>query len=359
MQWRLSGPVRRVVAVAAIMITLVGTTLAIMIWRYEAALSRVGPLGAAASSARSQALAAGIAALIVTFAGGILAGRDIAKLVGRGLSREDDLAATLRRLSDRDELLAKLRSAAGVLREHVTELHDAAEAAAVASSQQSSAVTETSATIAELAATAGTIADNARAGATGAERAGDTMRDMQDKVEAIAVRTLSLGKRTQQIGSILELINELAAQTTLLALNAAIEAARAGEAGRGFAIVAVEVRKLAERSMQSTDSIREIITAVQDETNSTIVATEQGTHQARDVAELMTSTAAILEESILVTQQQKSAADQAETAMGQIREAADRLTASQQQRATSAGRLAELVSDLDAALFSGSPERAR
>jgi hypothetical protein len=112
MGWRLSGPVRHVVIVTAIMITLVGTTLAIMIWRYEAALSQVGRLSAGASSARSQAIVAGIVAAIITVAGGILAGRDLAKLVSGGLSREDDLAATLQRLSDRDELLAKLRSAA-------------------------------------------------------------------------------------------------------------------------------------------------------------------------------------------------------------------------------------------------------
>ncbi len=113
------------------------------------------------------------------------------------------------------------------------------------------------------------------------------MRDMQEKVEAIAERALSLGERAQKIGEILELINEIAGQTNLLALNAAIEAARAGEAGKGFAVVAAEVRKLAERSVHSTDSISVIITGVQDETNATIMATEQGTRQAREVGELM------------------------------------------------------------------------
>ena len=103
---------------------------------------------------------------------------------------------------------------------------------------------------AAVAATAGSIADNAHAMARAAERAGDTMHDMQEKAEAIAERALSLGERAQKIGEILELINEIAAQTNLLALNAAIEAARAGEAGRGFAVVAAEVRKLAERSVQ-------------------------------------------------------------------------------------------------------------
>jgi methyl-accepting chemotaxis protein len=186
--------------------------------------------------------------------------------------------------------------------------------------------------------------------AKAAERTGDTMRDMQEQVEAIAGRALSLGERAQKIGGILELSNDVARQTNLLALNAAIEAARAGEAGKGFAVVAAEVRKLSERAVQSTDSISVIITGVQDETNATIMATEQGTRQAREVGELMASTATMLEESILATQQQKSAADQVDTAIQQIREAADQLAVEQAQWAATAGRLESLVDELDSAL---------
>ena len=142
---------------------------------------RANAARAAASTAAGQALATGIAAIVLAIAAGVAFAVLAVRLLRRASHREQDLTTALGRLSDRDDLLARLRSTSAVVGEVTGELRLAAKNASAATSEQSSAVAETSATIEELATTAGSIADNAHAVAKVAERTGDTMRDMQEQ----------------------------------------------------------------------------------------------------------------------------------------------------------------------------------
>jgi methyl-accepting chemotaxis protein len=249
-----------------------------------------------------------------------------------------------------DRLLDRIKRTAGTLSVALGDLRSSASETAAATTEQAAAISEVATTIEELSATAASIAENAQAATSAADQTGQTMSEMQDHVRTISERSLALGERSQRIGEVLTLLNDIAERTNLLALNAAIEAARAGEAGRGFAVVASEVRKLAERSVRSTESIREIVTAIQNETNATIMATEQGERQARDVGELMRSTAGVLDDSIQATEQQKDAASQVTSTMLEIRKAAEELAGDQRQRASVAEQVDALVEELEQTL---------
>lgn len=150
------------------------------------------------------------------------------------------------------------------------------------------------------------------------------MATLKQKIETIAEQILELSEHTQQIGSIIGVVEDITEQTNMLALNAAVEAARAGEHGRGFAVVASEIRKLADQSKQATTKISALIYDIQQATNSTVMATEEGTKEieagvnlAKEVADkidafiaTMSETVASVEDIVSATREQfKSTSD--------------------------------------------------
>jgi methyl-accepting chemotaxis protein len=157
--------------------------------------------------------------------------------------------------------------------------------------QQAAAVNETTATMDELDASFRQSAEQAEVSATRAREAltlteaGTStvkqtlggMSSLKGKVGGIAEQILRLSEQTGQIGNITNLVSELANQTNLLALNAAVEAARAGEHGKGFGVVATEIRKLADQSKKSAERINTLVLDIQNATNATVMATEEGT----------------------------------------------------------------------------------
>jgi len=114
----------------------------------------------------------------------------------------------------------------------------------------------------------------------------EKMNTLKQKIEIIADLILELSEHTQQIGSIIGVVEDITEQTNMLALNAAVEAARAGEHGKGFAVVASEIRKLADESKQATTKISSLIYDIQQATNSTVMATEEGTKEIESGVDL-------------------------------------------------------------------------
>ena len=186
------------------------------------------------------------------------------------------------------------------------------------------------------------------------------MDQIRDQIQETSKRIKRLGESSQEIGSIVELINDISEQTNILALNAAVQAASAGEAGRGFAVVADEVQRLAERTSGATRRIENLVQAIQADTNEAVTSMEQttaevvsGARLAEDAGTALTEIERVsnalntlIKNISIAAQQQSAAASDITRTMGVIRQITGQTSQGAGQTAESIGHLAQLAADL-------------
>ncbi|MCX6139196.1 MAG: methyl-accepting chemotaxis protein [Ignavibacteriales bacterium] len=230
--------------------------------------------------------------------------------IGRLQNAFDNFVASLKEtLIQVGEATSAVASASSQISSSTEEMAAGAQEQTNQTSEVASAVEEMTITIIENAKTASMTADTARQAKQAAELGGSVvvetvngMKRISDVVSQSAQTVRDLGKSSDQIGEIIGVIDDIADQTNLLALNAAIEAARAGEQGRGFAVVADEVRKLAERTTKATKEIATMIKKIQNETKRAVEAMGQGTAEVEKGKQLADKAGASLGEIVEISQ---------------------------------------------------------
>jgi twitching motility protein PilJ len=281
-------------------------------------------------------------------------------------------------LDNYSAVIERVRKSASDVMASVNSILLAAEEMTSGATQQDHEITNTSSAVEELTVSMKQVSNNAEASAEAARRAldaaeqgnravRDTLEGMQRiraSVQASAKKIKSLGDRSLEISEIINVINDITEQTNLLALNAAIEAARAGEAGRGFAVVADEVRKLAEHSRSATKDIAALIKAIQAETNEAVVVMEEGTREVESGASLadqagkaleaistvVRQSAELVQEICLASKQQVRGTEGVANAMQIISSITRQTSQGSRQTVSTVGLLVKLSEQLNEAL---------
>jgi methyl-accepting chemotaxis protein len=271
-------------------------------------------------------------------------------------------------------LSSRIGTAVASIESSSAELQSAASQQAAGAKEQATSMSEITTTISELVATARQIAESAgrvariagqtveaaTAGGSTVDKAQESIAGVRQQVGVVVGHMLELGKRSQQTGAVVDIVSELAEQTNILAINATIEAAGAGEAGRRFAVVADEIRKLADRVAGSAKEIRSLIDDVRGAVNATVMATESsskaaeaGSRQFTDVAsgfariaELVSTTTEAARQIELSTQQQTTAVEQVNVAIANAAQASRETEASSSQTLQTSATLTGLSREL-------------
>ena len=285
---------------------------------------------------------------------------------------EDEVGALAKRLN---EMVANLKGITIQTRMAVNNLNSAAAETLASTKQQAASVAEqfaalqqTTATVDEISQSGEQMSSRARDIAGQAEKASERSKDglramddlskvmdaIEEQTEAVAEHIVALSEKTQAIGDIIAAVNDIAERSQLLALNASIEAAAAGEHGRSFAVVAEEIKTLADQAKAATTQVSSILSDIQRGINSSVMSTEEsvkrvatGRSQAENTLGTISDLAVIIEKSVQAFEQVVASTNQQRVGLEQVSQALQQIRTGSEQTAAGTKQIEQAVSNLN------------